>query len=38
MHFEVKMLENGRKYIFWDKQKKGNVPVMLLDVQVLTET
>ena len=37
MHFEVKMPENDRKNIFRDKQTTNKVPLMFLDVRVLTE-
>ena len=37
MHFQVKMLENVRKNIFKDKQTKKKIPLMFLDVKVITE-
>ena len=37
MHFKVKMPENDRKNIFRDKQTTNKVPLMFLDVRVLTE-
>ena len=38
MHFEVKMQKkNGRNNIFRDKETSNKVPVMFLDVKVLTE-
>ena len=33
MHFEVKMVENGRKNIFKDKLTTNKVPIMFLDVK-----
>ena len=38
MHFQVKMPENGRKYIFRDKQPTKKVPVMFVDVKVVTQS
>ena len=37
MNFEVKMPQNGRKNIFRDKQTTKKVPLIFLDVQVVTE-
>ena len=37
MHFQVKMVENRFKNIFPDKQTTNNVPLMFLDVKVLTK-
>ena len=36
MTFSVKVPENGRKKIFKDKQTAKNVPLMFLDIKVLT--
>ena len=38
MHFEHKMPENGRNNIFRDKQATNKVPLMFLDIKVLTES
>ena len=32
MHFQPKMLKNGRKYMFRDKQTTNNVPLIFFDV------
>ena len=37
MHFQFKIPENGRKNIFRDKETTNMVPLMFLDVKVLTE-
>ena len=37
MKFLVEMPENGRNYIFRDKQTTKKVPLMILDAKVLTE-
>ena len=37
MNFEVKMSENVRNNIFRDKQKTHKVPLMSLDVKLLTK-
>ena len=37
MYLQVKMPENGRKNVFRDKQTRRKVPVMFLDVKVVTE-
>ena len=37
MHFEVKMVENGRKNIFRDKKTTKKVLPMFLDVKLFTE-
>ena len=37
MHFEVKMPDNGRNNIFIEKQTTEKVPVILLDMKLLTE-
>ena len=37
MDFHVIMQENGRKNIFRDKQTRNKVPLMFLDLKVLTE-
>ena len=37
MHFQVKMIENGRKNIFRDKQTANKVPLLFLHVKVRTE-
>ena len=37
MHFQVKMLGNGRKKIFREKTTTKKVQLMFLDVKVLTE-
>ena len=37
MHFQVKMLETGRKDIFRDKETTNKVPLMLLEVKVVAE-
>ena len=37
MHFQVKMQKNERKNIFRDKKSTKKVPLMFLDVKVLTE-
>ena len=37
MHFLIKILENGRKYIFKDNETKNKVPLIVSDVKVLTE-
>ena len=37
MNFEVKMPQNGRKNIFRDKQTTKKVPLIFLDVQVVTQ-
>ena len=37
MYFQVKMPGKGRKNIFRDKQTTNKVPLMFLDVKVLTE-
>ena len=37
MHFQVKMLEIGRKDIFRDKETTNKVPLMLLEVEVVAE-
>ena len=36
-HFQDKIPENGRKNIFRDRKTTNNVPLMFLDVKVLTE-
>ena len=38
MHFQLEMLENRRKNIFRDEETRNKVPLMLLDVKVLTKT
>ena len=38
MHFQVKMMENGRKNIFRDKQTANKVPLLFLHVKVRTES
>ena len=38
MDFQVKVPENGRKNIFRNKETIKKVPVMFLDVKVLTES
>ena len=38
MHFQVKMLDNGRNNIFIDKETTKKVEVMFLNVKVLTES
>ena len=38
MHFQVKMLENGTKNIFKDKETTKKLPLMFFDVKVITET
>ena len=38
MHFQLRMPENGTEKIFRDKKRTNNVPLMILDVKVLTET
>ena len=35
--FQVRMLENDRKNIIRDKQNTTKIPLMFLDVQVVTE-
>ena len=37
MHLQVKMIENGKKNISREKQTINKVPLMFLDVKVLTE-
>ena len=37
MYLKVKMPENGRKNVFKGKQTTNKVPLMFLDVKVLTE-
>ena len=37
MHFQVKMLGNGRKNIFRDKQTREKESLMFFDVEVLRE-
>ena len=37
MSFQVKMPENGRKKIFREKETRNKVPLMFLDIKVLTE-
>ena len=37
IHFQVKMPENGRNKIYRDKQTTNKVPLMFLDVKLLTE-
>ena len=37
MHIQVKVPENGRINIFRDQQTTNKVPLMFLDVKVLTE-
>ena len=37
MLFQFKMPENGRKNRFRDKQRPNNLPLMFLDVKILTE-
>ena len=37
MYLQVKMPENGRKNIFRNKEITNKVPLMFLDVKVLTE-
>ena len=37
MYLQVKMPQNHRKNIFKDKQTTNKVPVIFLDVKVLTE-
>ena len=37
MHLQFKMLENGGNHIFRDKQTTNKVPVIFLDVKILTE-
>ena len=37
MHFQIKMRENGRKNMFREKQTTNKLPLMFLDVKVLTE-
>ena len=36
MHFQIKMPENRSKNIFRGKQGRNQVPLMFLDVKVLT--
>ena len=38
IHFPVKIPENGRKNISREKKAINKVPLMFLDVKVLTET
>ena len=35
--FEVKMAENGRKNIFREMETTNKVPLMCLDLKILTE-
>ena len=37
MHSEVKMSDNGRSNIFIEKQTTKKVPVILLDMKLLTK-
>ena len=37
MYLQVKMPENGKKNVFSDEETTNKVPLMLLDVKVLTE-
>ena len=37
MHFQVKMPRNGEENIFRDTQTTNKVPLILLDVKVLSE-
>ena len=37
MYLQVKMPENGTRNVFSDEETTNKVPVMLLDVKVLTE-
>ena len=37
MYLQVKMLENGTTTVFSDEETTNKVPLMLLDVKVLTE-
>ena len=37
MRFQVKMSESGGNHIFRDKDKTNKVPLMFLDVKMLTE-
>ena len=37
MHFQVKMAENGKKNIFKEKETTNKVPLMILEIHVLTE-
>ena len=38
MNFQVKKLENCRKYILWEMETRKQLLVMFLDVKVLAET
>ena len=38
MHFQVKMPDNCRENIFRDKQTTNKLPLMFLDIKVLSET
>ena len=37
IHFQVNMADNGRNNIFKDKQTTNQVPLMFLDVKVLSQ-
>ena len=37
MHFKVKMAENATKKIFREKETRNKVPLMILEINVLTE-
>ena len=37
MYLQVKKPQNGRKKIFRDKQTTNKVPLMVLDIKLLTE-
>ena len=37
MHFQVEMKENSRKNIFTENKTTNKVPLLFLDVKVLTE-
>ena len=38
MHFQIRMRQNLKKNIFRDKQSTNKVPMIFLNVKVLTET
>ena len=37
MHSQVKMVQNFRKRVFWEKQTMKKVPLVFLDVKKLVE-
>ena len=37
IHFQIKMLENGKKSIFTDIQNTNRVALIILDVKMLPE-